>query len=136
GRLAESGNAKAMFEHGSQLLAGAEMEKRPAEGFAWLVKAAALGDDRANNKVGTCYLHGEGVAVDHSAAAECFIAGVARGHYGSQFNLGVMYHNAWAWAGAAEDMKANEKAALDLFRRCSDVGYATATFYLASLLFR
>src|SRR5580692_1476500 len=66
-------------------------EKEDAENIKSLQKAAALGNAKAMNNLGECYLNGKGVEKDAVEAVKWFNKAAELGNADAMYNLG-MHH--------------------------------------------
>ena len=79
--------ANRLWQYASGLLD----RNRYRDAYPLLMKAANMGDKRAQATLGILYQDGHGVKADDRAAAYWFSAAAAQGHRASQFALGGMY---------------------------------------------
>jgi hypothetical protein len=86
---AEKGDARAGFELGERLLLGNGVEANPAEGRAWLEKAARAGEAAALFRLGKMHADGLGVPEDPARAHECFLAAARGGVPEAMHNVGA-----------------------------------------------
>ncbi len=86
---------------------------------ATLVDSAKNGIATAQNELGDCYLHGEGVKPDTIKAFEWYRKAAEQGNAEAQKNLGWCYFN-------AHGVKADTVKALELYRKAAEQGNAVA----------
>jgi len=79
--------ANRLWQYASGLLD----RNRYRDAYPLLMKAANMGDKRAQATLGILYQDGHGVKADDRAAAYWFSAAAAQGHRASEFALGGMY---------------------------------------------
>lgn len=96
------------------------------EGFAYVQKAAALGDTDAKFRVARCYDEGRGVAKDQAKAAALYKELVAIGYTLAYANLGVLYEKG---TGVAAD----KAEAIRLYKLGAARGDASASEHLKRL---
>lgn len=55
------------------------------------IEIAAHGREQAQNFLGECYMHGNGISIDYETAIEMFTKAAAKGNSKAQYNLGYCY---------------------------------------------
>jgi hypothetical protein len=66
------------------------------------IKAAEIGDAKAQNSLGICYVKGNGVPKDYTEAFKWFQKSAEQGYATAQFNLGLCYYKG---NGVLEDLE-------------------------------
>jgi hypothetical protein len=122
----DKGNAKAQITLGDEYFHG---RKRVQQNFKRAVQlyelAAAQGNARAQNNLGSCYTQGQGVEIDHKTSAQWYRRAAEQGHPVGQLNLGnAFYHG----AGVAQSYD----EAVKWLRLAAAQGYANALFSFAA----
>ncbi len=91
-RLAEAGNAEAMFELGNLYETGSCVQASEPRALAWFVKAAENGSAAATSAAGKLYyLGGEDIAADYKEALRWLSKGVILLDRNAFYYLGLMY---------------------------------------------
>ena len=85
----------------------------------WYQKAAELGGDYSQNKVGEFYFHGDGVPQDFAKAIEWFQKAAEQGNAEAENNLGCMYEKG---NGVTQDYA----KAVEWYKKAAEQGYAEA----------
>ena len=98
-----------------------------AESFGSLLARAEAGDAEAQNEVGNCYWHGNGVERDYALAAEWYRKSAEQGYARGEFNLGTSFLR-------GEGVETNLVAAFEWMKKSADhdfplAWYALGTFY-------
>ncbi len=102
-----------------------DTDQLKSERFEKYQVAAAWGEAKAQNNLGSCYVHGEGVEQDLVQAVAWYRKAVDQGEARAQFNLGVCYANG---KGVERDLV----QAVGLYRAAADHGDAKAQFNLGA----
>ncbi len=84
---AEKGDADAMAELASSFMQQGDVDSA----FKWNLKAAELGNVRAENALGVAYVWGHGVEINYEEAVKWFKKAAEKGNINSQYSLGVRY---------------------------------------------
>lgn len=100
--------------------------KKYKEAFEWFLKAAKLGYDQAQYKVGIFYEHGAGIIKDYSEAEKWYLKAASQKHLEAQFNLGLLKIS-------GEDVEKNYKEAFNWFIKLAESGDSRAQLMIASL---
>ena len=85
----------------------------------YYLKAAEQGDSVAQNNLGSCYYHGQGVAQDYSEAVKWYRKAAEQGNSYAQYNLGICYHN-------GQGVQRNYSAAVKWYRKAAEQGNSYA----------
>ena len=98
-----------------------------AESFGSLLARAEAGDADAQNEVGNCYLHGNGVERNDALAAEWYRKSAEQGYAYAEYKLGVSFLR-------GDGVETNLVAAFEWMQKSADHGfplawYALGTFY-------
>ncbi len=121
--LAERGDPEAQYRIGRMYEFGNGYPKDPAQGIAWIRKAAAQDHVDAQQELGYVYATGDGVKQDYVQAAAWFRKAAAAGDAQAQYNLGLLYAKG---QGVAKDYA----QAIDWWRKSAVQGNADAQFKL------
>jgi hypothetical protein len=93
-RIAEAGNAEAMFELGEFYDRGSCVPANERKSAAWLLKAAQIGHAGASGALGKLYVSGaEGIAPNYKNALRWLSRGVIELDPQSFYYLGLMYEH-------------------------------------------
>jgi TPR repeat protein len=125
-KLADAGNANAMYRVGLAYEKGEGVEKDYEAAAAWYEEAANLGHGAAMGRLGNLYEEGDGVEKDYQTAMEWLMAGAAAGDPFSMNGVGRFYD---IGKGVTQDF---HKAA-EWYEKAAAVGYAAAMRNLAIL---
>lgn len=119
---AENGDTEAMNYLGYLLLSGEEgVEKDPAAGLSWLIKAASLGDVKAASNLGWLYSEGDLVGQDLEEGARWLAVAAGRGLPVAQSLLGDLYRDG---RGVERDTATADSLYREAFERgLYDAGY-------------
>jgi TPR repeat protein len=124
---ADRGDSEAQFELGLRMITGEGVKKSPAEGVAFIEKAAKQKHLRAQHIMGTLYEDGVGVKKDLAKAAEWYRTSADLGFALSQHSLAILYEDG---KGVKKDL---EKAA-EWFKKAADQGNPPSQTAYASKL--
>ena len=80
-----------LLEMGNNYYFGWDVEKDYTKAVEWYTKAAKMGDDFAQGKLGCCYYAGDGVEQNYQKSVEWFTKSAEQGNAASQYNLGLCY---------------------------------------------
>lgn len=95
----------------------------------WYMRAADLGDAKANLALGRLYYLGTGVEIDHPRAFEFFSKSARANERGAFFALGIM-------SEFGKGTELNPSAAIDYYRRAVALGHVLARKHLGAMLMR
>ncbi len=90
-------------------------------------KAAALGDAKSQQELGSRYAQGSGVAKDYQRALAWFGKAARQGDSKAEFNLGVMYSH-------GEGVPVDYGKAAAWYRRGADKGLPDSEYFLGMML--
>ncbi|MBI5433086.1 MAG: SEL1-like repeat protein [Planctomycetes bacterium] len=113
-----------LFARGQTL----ESQSNQAGAVELYAQSADLGYAPACKRLGEMHYHGQGIAVDHAAAAKWFALGAAHGDPVSSSNLGILYYFG---RGVERDLA----RAAELWRGAAEKGVADAQTNLGGLYF-
>ena len=130
--LAARDNTSAMLNLANLYAQGQGVPRDPAEAAAWLVKAADLGDSRAQFELGMAHEKGSGVERDPRKAAEWFRKAAEQDDKEAQFNLAVMLATDYG-AGLSESSPDQRAEAIDWLTKAAAGGHPDAPSFLATL---
>lgn len=105
-----------------------ESQSNASDAVEFYTRAAELGYAPACKRLGEMHYHGQGIAVDHAAAARWFALGSAHGDPVSSSNLGILY---CFGHGVERDLA----RAAELWRDAAEKGVADAQTNLGALYF-
>jgi TPR repeat protein len=103
--------------------------KNYTEAVKWFKKAADLNYAPAQNDLGDCYWHGDGVNHDDSEAVKWYKKAAEQNYAEAQYSLGVNYYQGW---GVIKD----RKEAVKWFKKAIEQNYAPAQHFLGLLYYR
>lgn len=89
----ESDAPEVLCRLGDAFWAGNGVEQDLQKAFAFLSRAAELGDTYALERVGTCYMDGTGVEQDLAKAEEYLTKAVAGGDKWAELSLGLLFYD-------------------------------------------
>ena len=131
-QLADKGNTSAMINLANMYEMGQGVPQDPTVAVAWLEKAAALEDARAQLHLGVAYEKGQGVERDPRKATEWFRKAAEQDDTTAQFNLGVML--ATAYGEGLEQSSSDQRAeAIAWLERAEAGGHPEAAGFIAML---
>jgi TPR repeat protein len=111
-------------DSGAQCALGKKIKKEnAAEAVSWFRKAAEQGHPDAQNWLGYCFKHGEGVGQDVAEAASWYRKAAEQGHAVAQLNLGICFYDG---IGVERDYA----EAVIWYRKAVEQGNAVAQFGL------
>lgn len=123
-RLAEDGDAAALYEAGKQFYYGkGGMKKNLVTAFECFLKAAEMGHAAAQNNVAWCYESGDGTEQNWSKALEWYTKSAENGCAIAQYSLAWMYDN-------GIEVKKNISKAIVWHIRAAENGYAMSQYKL------
>lgn len=126
GAAAQRGNRLAQFNLAVMLITGAGGDPDPAQGAAWLKKAAAAGLVQAQYSLAVFYEHGEIVERSLTEATAWYRKAAEAGWRDAQLNLATQY---FLGRGAPLDMA----EAARWYERAADQGDEGAQYIIASM---
>jgi len=125
-RLAEGGDAHAMYRLGRMYARGIGITRDDLEAATWYRKGADAGDSNAIGALGIALLDGRGVAKDRQEGLRLVRAAAARGQVEAAHRLGQVLHDGKI---VAKDLL----EAARLFTRAAEDGYAPSMVALGQL---
>jgi tetratricopeptide (TPR) repeat protein len=124
---ADKGDPYGMTSWGRALFHGTGVERDTAKGLDLLLKAASMGHTYAMNDLGAIFTEGRnGVTADQARAVAFLEAGVQRQ---DMYSMNLLGRNYLSGAGVEK----NEKTALDLFQKATELGQPYAPSNLARM---
>jgi uncharacterized protein len=125
-RLADDGNADAMFRLGRLYAAGVGVERNDATAVQWFQKGAAGGNLNATTSLAVAFLEARGTARDQQEGLRLLRLAAGKDHLEAMYRLGVIL---------AEGKITNKDTAeaLRLFTKGADAGFMPAMLELAHL---
>jgi TPR repeat protein len=139
-RAARKGEPRALYSIGECYYFGAGVPKDLNQAIYYLTQSAAFNDPYAKGLLGNIYRKGEGLEKPNYQEAFRLLSEAAdQGFLDAQGNLGVMIINGEVVAGqpvsgAPMPEKADQKAAVALFKDGAEKGNALCTFFYAQSL--
>jgi TPR repeat protein len=123
-RLADDGNADAMFRLGRLSAIGIGVERNDATAVQWFQKGAAAGNLNATTALAVAFLEGRGTAKDQQEGLRLLRLAVGKDHLEATYRLAVIL---------AEGKIANKDTAeaIRLFTKGADAGFTPAMLDLA-----
>ncbi len=128
-RLAENGDAEALFIMGVRYELGKGVEQDYTKAFEWFQKAADQENHEAANSLGILYEHGRGVEQDYAKALAWYRKSAELGYHGASYNIGVMYAD-----GLGVEKDAAKEA--EWYRKAAEHGIPQAQYNLSNLYYQ
>ena len=125
-KLAQAGNASAMFEVGRMYELGRGTEPSIQKAIQWYEHATQKGQNNARAQLGVIYFEGSSVKRDLNKAARLLDAAAKAGSATAQFYLGQMYER-------GEGMPQNLNLAMRWYKKAADNGHYLAVARLKTL---
>ncbi|CAJ1343294.1 unnamed protein product, partial [Effrenium voratum] len=122
-RLAEQGDAEAMYRYGKDLMQGTEK----AEGAEWLLKSAQMGHRKAQSAVGEMYYTGLGLPQNKTLAFQWLKLAAEPPVAQAMFNLGVILQS-------GDGVPADKEKAFSYYTQAAQAGLTRAMNNLGYML--
>jgi TPR repeat protein len=122
---AEEGDPKAQFELGCNLFYGICLHRDPAEGAAWIYKAALAGHAMAQCCHGLSYLIGDGIEEDYAEGIKWMWLSAAQGTLDAIYYQGLCHYE-------GRGMIKNDEQAAACLLKAAQAGHTNAEYMLAN----
>ncbi len=86
-------NVADIHNYSQMQLEGKNVSRDSKKDFESIIKAANLGEPRAQNEAGLMYHFGKGVCLDYKKAKEWYEKAANQGYVSAQNNLGLLYYH-------------------------------------------